>query len=723
MSEERPFKNYFMLTTNEIVSQSLRQYFQLYDINLSLIIFNSFGTHQAFIAEYNRIVKDLEAKIDNVSNNVVFIDYSSSTFTSVDQLNPLMSGDSQELPQFISMLILTFPEIHWIFVLDIKAAKEKNDQFLNNFHSYNINCLNLLIKRTLEFSNLNLINIFDPCNLRNRIKKNICKSEKGLPRRGLCAAAIDEEIFYAIMNAYTAYRFGYRAWVVSTFGMMEYVFKMYDLRSANDKTQEQALIIEFKTECEWDRSRNIVLIVSVTIDTTTEWTVSGINDEGEFKTVPIDNNDKLAKELKKGESHRNKIIELATSYLGHTLYKNKKCDIKFVFEDLYLNFPDKDEDIHLSKLKRRDGEFSRLKCVDERILITVGHKNTDNARSIWLCNLQYLKSNFSNRYKILYKPLAGIFDLWKKAGKWKPYSNIPELAKDFYWPPEKNSTREDENDRHSAPGRLLLISEKLIERSKRVLKCADSVSDAIHAATLALEAKELLACKTPAMSMEALSLQHQAEVEAECMFHGVEYNLDVKSRIKDIKKEVTAISKWFHHSSKKRSQLNAEISILNTLAQRYRKYSQFDEENICLHENRKLTNTLWTIRNPCNPLRLLGWLFRYYINFLLKSLTRFAIVILLWVFLFGVILWCKANGQPNVDVEFIDSVIVSAKTFLAFQPPGLEFWIPYQAPKIGHISTPIRLVWFIAPAILGFVHLGVFISHLTMILMRKSGGE
>ena len=77
----------------------------------------------------------------------------------------------------------------------------------------------------------------------------------------------------------------------------------------------------------------------------------------------------------------------------------------------------------------------------------------------------------------------------------------------------------------------MIIAEKLMERSRRLLKNSESVIDAIHAATLALEAKELLACKTPTKSLEALSLQHQAEVEAESMFYGVEYDLDVASPV------------------------------------------------------------------------------------------------------------------------------------------------------------------------------------------------
>ena len=612
--------NFFILTVKSNIFKSQKRFLKYIHqqklLHVEIILPNS---HQTFITEFNKIAKKLENKTENIRNTIVFVDtdlfsHNGETFlSSYKDLNPL---NDNEFPQLIAMLILAFPEIHWVFMPGIFIDKP------NDFHVYKINELNEFIKRVLSLNNSDLIALFDPCNLRNSIKQNIYKTEKGIPKRGLLAAAIDEEISYALMNAYTAYRFGYRAWVVSSFETMKHVF--------------------------------------------------GKNS------------------------------------------KIKKVDL--VFEDLYLNFPDRGADDHLSELTVRDDDknFPKLKGVDDRILITVGHKNTGGAKNTWRCNLEYLKSDFNDRYKILYKPLAGIFDLWKKAGKWQWIKNCPKLPDSFDWPLKK--IIDDEDKSHSAPGRLLLISEKLLARSKRILKNADSVTDAIHSATLALEAKELLACKTPTMSLEALSLQHQAEVEAECMFCGVEYDLDVKSRIKDIKKEVTAISKWFHPSSKKRSQLNAEITIFSALAQRYRKYSQFDEENVLLHENRKLTNTLGVNRNP---LLLLAWPFRAYVNFLLQSLTRFAFVILAWVFLFGVIYWYVARLTPQIEVYFIDSIIVSAKTFLAFQPPSLEYWVK-KPPDMTF--TPFRLFWFIGPAVLGFIHLGIFISHLTMILMRKPGG-
>lgn len=621
--------HFFALTSGGNIFHSFKRYLQYtFQLELTPLQINTVFNESTFIFEFNKIIKEVEEKTNKVRHSVIFVDpklffSQRNDLSSIKNLSPTTSEHGT--PQLLSMLILAFPEIQWIFMPGLIVKNSSENEIHKNFHCYSFEGLNDFINKVIIFNNFELIALFDPCNLRNQIKCNIYNVEKGLPERKLCAAAIDEEISYAVMNAYTAYRFGYRAWVIPSLKTMEHVFK-----------------------------------------------------------------------IKKN---------------------NSGFEVKLLFEDLYLNFPDKQVDYHLSDLKFRDKEFKNLKKIEDRVLVTVGHQLHTSEKNKWKSNLTYLKYTFQGKYKILYKPISGIFDLWKKTGKWKWFKNEPKSEENFCWPPEDFTKLYDKNISHSAPGRLLLIAEKLLDRSARILKDAMTVTDAIHAATLALEAKELLACKTPTKALEAVALQHQAEVEAECRFYGVEYDFDIKSRIKDIKKEVKAISAWFHHSAKKRSQLNAEISILSTLAQKYRNYSQFDEENYCLHETRKLTNSLFVNRKP---LWGIVWFFRAYINLLLRSLGRFVFIILLWIFLFGVIYYSVANSRKNTEVKFVDAVIVSAQTFLAFQPPDLDFWV--KSTQEFKPPTPVKLIYFIFPAVLGFIHLGVFISHLTLILMRKPGG-
>src|SRR5205085_6309754 len=143
----------------------------------------------------------------------------------------------------------------------------------------------------------------------------------------------------------------------------------------------------------------------------------------------------------------------------------------------------------------------------------------------------------------------------------------------------------------------LVIASRLIQRADHVLQSASSLPQAIHGALLALEAQEYLGHRTPTTSLEALALKHQLEVLAECMFYGVEYNMDVMSRFQEIQKEVDSIGWWFQPGSRKLSKLNAEIRIVSEMLKMFRDHSQFDEEQKSLKRIRTLHRHLWFRRN------------------------------------------------------------------------------------------------------------------------------
>jgi len=622
-----------MITNGGQIFNSLKRYLSLvHHIDLKEIqYYPCHDNPSLFIAAFNRIVKELESRKDKLRSTVVFIDPAIfmadkvSAFPTPASLDPLNNGT--DAVQLLSLLILATPEIHWVFLPPVNLFEKTEEHINQTFYSCDINKLATLIKSAIDFANMDLISLFDPCSLRNRIRKNIAVKENGVPVRNDVSAAIDEEISYALLNGYTAYRFGYIAWPITTLKIMQHVF------------------------AESDTSL-------------------------ELEHLPT-----------------------------------------LVFEDLYLNFPDKDGDYHISNLDFRDEEFKKLKNVVDRILVTVGHRKNPKSKLTWLRNKVYLKYTFAGKTKTLFKPFSGIFDLWKKSRKWYFIKNKPIKGKGYIWPPTRPSETQNEELTHSAPGRLLLVAQTLLKRADSILSTASSVEDAIQAATLALEAKELLACKTPTIAMHALSLQHQAEVEAECMFYGVEYDFDVKSRILDIKKEIKAISSWFHSSAKKRSRLNTEIAILTKLASRYQHYGEFDEENLCLNEARKLGIWLWASRGPARWILLP---IRFYVNFLLKSLSRFFLVIAGWIAIFTKLyLWQLQLLTPNAKSLLLKSFFLSSQTFIAFQPPDMSY-ILNNMSKSEDRNTLIIL--FIIASVLGFIHLGIFISHLYLMLSKKSGG-
>ncbi len=100
------------------------------------------------------------------------------------------------------------------------------------------------------------------------------------------------------------------------------------------------------------------------------------------------------------------------------------------------------------------------------------------------------------------------------------------------------------------------------------------------------------------MSLEAVALKHQLEVLAECMFYGIEYNMDVRSRFQEIESEVNAIGEWFQPQTHRLSELNAEIRIVSELLSMFHQHCQFDEEQESLKRIRNRYRRLWFSRHP-----------------------------------------------------------------------------------------------------------------------------
>ncbi|OQX18214.1 MAG: hypothetical protein BWK76_08180 [Desulfobulbaceae bacterium A2] len=124
-------------------------------------------------------------------------------------LNPLVDGSGWDA--LLGMLILTFPEIYWVFGVISDTSK-------NNLSTYHT--LSSLLARPRRDQ------LFDATGLRSyiRARSNVVSPDTNLPIRHRAAAAIDEEANYALFHAYAAYRFGYRADAVRSWALMDYLF-------------------------------------------------------------------------------------------------------------------------------------------------------------------------------------------------------------------------------------------------------------------------------------------------------------------------------------------------------------------------------------------------------------------------------------------------------------------------------------------------------------------
>lgn len=400
------------------------------------------------------------------------------------------------------------------------------------------------------------------------------------------------------------------------------------------------------------------------------------------------------------------------------------------FEDLYLNFADKRHS--LSTISIRDQEFQTLKQMRRRIFVTGGHEG-----DAWDDNMEYLRNRWQegiikngkdgyrlklrrehrpsdnpptkNYVWVLYKPESGVFDVWHRSGLEEEFRSNDGKAAGFIWPPILQGPLT--NYSHSAPGRLLLIADRMISRAEHILRNAESVHDAVRGATLALEAEEYLGYRTPTTSLDAVALKHQLEVFAECMFYGVEYHLDTTRRFAEIENEMESVGKWFRSKTREISKVNAKLGIISDLVRTYRNFNQFDEEQAGLSKLRHLYRTLWFRRNK--KWAWLFWVPRWYIDHLLNSLSTFGVVILGWLLVFGTIYGCTPHAKTAAQFEstyfhgFEDAIV----TFFGLQPPHELFELESRGPFIVWITMVL--------IIMSFLHLGIFVSHLYALMTRR----
>jgi hypothetical protein len=249
----------------------------------------------------------------------------------------------------------------------------------------------------------------------------------------------------------------------------------------------------------------------------------------------------------------------------------------------------------------------------------------------------------------------------------------------------------------------LVIADALIERAEAIYAGARSVQDCVHGALLALDAQELLGGRTPTTSLEAILLRHKLEVKAECMFQGMEYNIDVENRFREIRGEVEAISRWFHPSMRKRSALNAEMSVVTEIMRIFRDCGQFDEEQECLKRLRILDRSWFFLKHPrLSPLRP----FRWYVETLLGSFWAFVLAVGLWPLLLG-LLGRAMGARFHREEGSIHPHITNAYVlFFAHSP-------------IGQPLNSIAQLLTVIVSLIGFVHLGIFIAYLYALVTRR----
>lgn len=740
-----------VITASEELEKSIRRYF-CYTRNVKTHVIRppstSHNSQQWVIRTFRQYANQLETCSEQsgntlgLSDSLIFIDLFDEELDRFEDLNPAARAQC-DWSTVVSMLLLAYPEMHWIFNTPYRMIENPLFQKAHVLGGSNS------IRQIIKLHDAEYTPLFDPTGLRHTVRKQILKDVKYVAVRPQAAAAIDEEDDYAYFNSYMAYRLGYRAHIVRSYHMMREVFNA----------------------------------------------APRVLPDGERVPDPS----------------------------GRPPDPNR---VELIFEDLFLNFSDQPAlDWRLSDLRRRTKEFAGLTHdMQYRVLVTVDH-DLDPEKGLENRKFMEAWKNEAGRYEryigTVTKPLSGFFHLWEES-EFKNSGFTPNgMAPGYVWPPPKSagSPRGDKhkglkrlvrkpqaasraaqgpapsaaeasvNDKevrdHSAPGRLLEISERLLRRAEHVARDISSVPEAVFGAMLALDAQEYLGHRTPTISLEALALKHKLEVSAECMFYGVAHNKEVKSRFDEITREIDSIGDWLQPQMRERAKLDAEIGIVGQIMLIFRQNYQFDEEQRCLNKLRELNRKLWIRKKRANtlnkkpqkgrrvqylvkPFVYTGytgayWL-RSYVEKLINSMPAFLACILIWVFGLSVFYgWAcpcgsKRKARLAVQVATVGAAagVVSEELAVATLQStgetaaaatlqstgevilsGLERVSHFAEHGINHAMTaffgiqsphgPEDLekygVWpfFITLfAILGgFLHLGIFVSHLYSVISRR----
>jgi hypothetical protein len=397
---------------------------------------------------------------------------------------------------------------------------------------------------------------------------------------------------------------------------------------------------------------------------------------------------------------------VTTSCMMESLFsRSATMPVNFVFEDLFLNFPDKHVP-GLSDLRRRDERYPKLANVRRRAIITTGYQQLHEDAGI-NANLLYLHElRAAGLWNVLMrKPLGGVYSLWQSVGRLGRVEDDSDSngAPGFARLGESELEGGGRSAGHSTPGRLLQIAKTLLDRAERSPINPESACSAVHRALLATEALELLGGKTPTASLAALAQCHELEALAECKFVGVEGNFDVAMRLEDLQREIKLLARWYKPSERSFLEWNAEAAILQRLIQVFQVHNQFSEENVARIRERELHRRMWFRRHFgefgdslrwLNPFYVVSW----YVEFLLRSLPGFLVAISVWLSALTV-LFTMCGNAPGWRMGFYYALV----SFFAMQPP------------IEGVKGPIVVF-----AILGGVlHVGVLISHLYSIVSRR----
>lgn len=407
---------------------------------------------------------------------------------------------------------------------------------------------------------------------------------------------------------------------------------------------------------------------------------------------------------------------------------HESASLRLTIEDLFLSFPDQGGS-HLSRLDARDQQLPGLSVTRARNLrrrfVTVDHERAGRderrRREEFLQDLRHEESEagpvrLRRGSQVVRKPAADLYTLWSALGMVRALRRPGEgrscsgLGTDFFWPPRREPDDDEKNEAagHSSPGRLVEIAECLLERASSGIKDASSVTATVRGAVLATQALELLGGRTPTLSLEALSLKHRFEVSAECHFVGVEYHPALGKRLKDIERNLEAMSQWLHRRRRKDFVLHGAAKIVAQLIAILDAHGDFEEAEEGRDHLRRLHHQIShrNARRRGNFLRVMLRPFTLYMDWVLRSSARFVAAIASATALFALLF--AATGEHALVAGALYAAI---RAMLAEVPT----WEDLELTARPMVLMALNCL----AAAFGLLNFGLLVSRLYSRIVRK----
>jgi len=158
---------------------------------------------------------------------VVLTDLCGGSLGSPLELDPLSTSNSGRM--ILGMLILSFPEVHWALAGMSTLGRQcglwiaAHELPISPPRSTQRSVNGKVPLNAIDLSRIGLTTLFDGAGLRNIVREAIRKhhGKKEIPTRTWCALSLDDEVNYALLHAYVAYRFGFRAIPISTYTLAQ----------------------------------------------------------------------------------------------------------------------------------------------------------------------------------------------------------------------------------------------------------------------------------------------------------------------------------------------------------------------------------------------------------------------------------------------------------------------------------------------------------------------